>query len=344
MAPRRPFAALPFVRRTFILTALLGSALLSACGGGGDDAAAPPAAAASQVTVGGGVQNPTSYSATQLKAAAAPSGAASSLAVSQSVRYTSGSVTEDHSYNGVSLWGLLNASNIQVGAAKNDILRKYVVAKGVDGYRAVFSMGELHEFFGNRGNILAFEETTSGAPVLMADLRLTSPGDKRGGRYVSLLRSLDIQSSASTQTGTGGGLSTQFTVSGLVKTPGSYDLAALQGLAQVTRTAGGRGFTGVDLWNFLNVTAGGLVTDPAVKNDFLSFYIVATGSDGYQTVIAIGEIEPNFGAQPNLIAWDENSTGNVGTAGFARFVVPGDVRAGRWVSNLVSIEVFKAPL
>lgn len=58
-------------------------------------------------------------------------------------------------------------------------------------------------------------------------------------------------------------------------------------------------------------------------------------------IYSLGELDPNFGAQPDFIAYaiDGQSLGN---NGFARVVVPNDVRAGRWVSNLVSLEVFSA--
>lgn len=46
--------------------------------------------------------------------------------------------------------------------------------------------------------------------------------------------------------------------------------------------------------------------------------------------------------QPDLIAYQVNGA-DLRTAGFARTVVPNDVKAGRWVSNLISLEVFKAP-
>ena len=47
----------------------------------------------------------------------------------------------------------------------------------------------------------------------------------------------------------------------------------------------------------------GLVTDPNIKNDLLGKYLVATGSDGYKAVIALGEIAPRFGNRDNLVAY-----------------------------------------
>ena len=43
--------------------------------------------------------------------------------------------------------------------------------------------------------------------------------------------------------------------------------------------------------------------DPSIKNDLLRFGVVATGSDGYRAFISLGEIAPQFGNQPDLVAY-----------------------------------------
>ena len=98
-------------------------------------------------------------------------------------------------------------------------------------------------------------------------------------------------------------------------------------------------------WGLLNTTVG-LSTDPAVKNDVLGMVVVATGSDGYKAAFSLGELDPLFGNQPELIAFDMDG-GGLGADGFARLVVPGDGKHGRDVANLVSLvslEVFRAPV
>jgi hypothetical protein len=55
----------------------------------------------------------------------------------------------------------------------------------------------------------------------------------------------------------------------------------------------------------------------------------------------MGELDPRFGGEQVLVAYDD-TLGQLdpgGGAGFARMVVPGDIAGGRYVSNLVSIEV-----
>ncbi|MCQ3929135.1 MAG: molybdate ABC transporter substrate-binding protein [Chloroflexi bacterium] len=96
-------------------------------------------------------------------------------------------------------------------------------------------------------------------------------------------------------------------------------------------------FTGVMLWDILSSAQVNFNAD--VGNDKLGFYIVATGSNGFQAVIAWGEIDPEFGNQPILVAYEKDGT----ALEAAQLVVPGDGRGGRYVSGLVSLEVRDAP-
>ena len=63
-------------------------------------------------------------------------------------------------------------------------------------------------------------------------------------------------------------------------------------------------------------------------------------SDGYEAVFSLGEIDPNFGNQQDLVAYADTAWQlGGGPDGFARIVVPGDYLGGRYVSNITSIEV-----
>ena len=135
-------------------------------------------------------------------------------------------------------------------------------------------------------------------------------------------------------------LSTHVVVSGAVVRPGSYDLAALQALPSTTATAGKTSYTGVGLWTLL-ATVAGLKTDPETKNQSLAMVVVATGSDGYRAVFSLGELDPAFGNQPDLVAYAANGSG-LGSSGIAKIVVPNDGKGGRAVSNLVSLQVVVA--
>ncbi|MEO8607397.1 MAG: molybdate ABC transporter substrate-binding protein [Chloroflexota bacterium] len=98
-------------------------------------------------------------------------------------------------------------------------------------------------------------------------------------------------------------------------------------------------FTGILLWDILNSAQANF--NPDVKNDKLSMFVVATGSDGYQAVIAWGEIDPDFGNQPIMIAYDEKGAPIPDDA--VRLIVPGDVHGGRYVSGLVDLSLRDAP-
>ncbi|MBV8522213.1 MAG: hypothetical protein JOY71_08815, partial [Acetobacteraceae bacterium] len=84
-------------------------------------------------------------------------------------------------------------------------------------------------------------------------------------------------------------------------------------------------------------------------NDELRFYVLATGTDGYEAAFSLGELDPAFGGSstaPDLVAYAQINAQGVaaplGPDGFARIIVPGDAAGGRYVSNLVSLQVLDA--
>jgi hypothetical protein len=144
-----------------------------------------------------------------------------------------------------------------------------------------------------------------------------------------------------------GGVSNSFTVSGEVTNRAVFNLNKLEQFApaqqNVTYFAAGsvvtESFTGVLLWDLLNNSpVGGIVTDPTVKNDILHKVVIVTGTDCYQSVFGAGEFDPFFGGSQIMVAYATGGQ-SLGSDGFARIVVPGDKAGGRFVSNIVSIEV-----
>ena len=79
--------------------------------------------------------------------------------------------------------------------------------------------------------------------------------------------------------------------------------------------------------------------DRKVKNGELRDVVVVTGADGYEAVLSYGEIAPSFGNRPALLSLKED--GVLRTA--PRLVIPGDVKGGRDVSQVVRIELSSAP-
>jgi hypothetical protein len=138
-------------------------------------------------------------------------------------------------------------------------------------------------------------------------------------------------------------------INGDVGDPGIYNLTTTMPVTTESVTYQAAGvpvsdtYTGTTLWNLL-ADAGGATTTSA-KNDILSKYVIATGSDGYKAVFSAGEIDPTFGNQPVLVAYSDTA-GQLGpnaSDGLARIVVPGDIAGGRYVSDLVSLTVGSLP-
>jgi hypothetical protein len=277
-----------------------------------------------------------------------------SPSTTESASYTAAGTPVSDTYTGVTLWNLLNhAGGVVTSDAKNDILSKYVVATGSDGYKAVFSLGEINPMFGNQPVLAAYADTDGQLGPSGSDglARMVVPGDLAGGRYVSQLVSLNVGSLPEPGPIGPGGPSNTFTLSGQVSDPGSFTAVTLEALHQdTTETAtytAGNGpvtdtYTGVSLWDL--VQDAGLITDPSIKNDVLRDIVVATGSDGYRAIVSLGEIDPAFGNQPDLVAYKDSAgqLGPNGADGFARLVLPNDQAGGRYVSNLVSLQVIDA--
>jgi hypothetical protein len=269
----------------------------------------------------------------------------------ESVTYQAAGVLVSDTYTGTTLWNLLaDAGSVTTTTAKNDILSKYVIATGSDGYKAVFSLGEIDPAFGNESVLVAYADTAGQLGPNATDglARMVVAGDTAGGRYVSDLVSLQVVTlSEPGPTGTGG-TSNEATVSGAVADPTIVTPETLSALNQsttetATYLAGALSttdtYTGVSLWTLIQDE--GLLTNPSIKNDLLRFAVVATGSDGYRAVISLGEIAPNFGNQQDLVAYADTAgqLGPNGSDGALRLVLPGDHAGGRYISNLVSLQV-----
>jgi len=116
----------------------------------------------------------------------------------------------------------------------------------------------------------------------------------------------------------------------------TVDVSYLSGEDTVTAS-----FTGALLWDVINAAQPNLNAD--LNNDKLSMYVVATGADGYQAVIAWGEIDPAYGNQPVLIAYDQDGAPLADDLGGLRLVVPADGHGGRYVRGVVNLSLRDAP-
>lgn len=96
-------------------------------------------------------------------------------------------------------------------------------------------------------------------------------------------------------------------------------------------------FTGVLLWEVIEAAQPHF--NPDVCDGRLSMFIVAIGSDGYQSIISWGEIDPNSGNPPILIAYAENGNAITDELSGLRLIVPADSHDRRYVRGLVNISL-----
>ncbi len=141
------------------------------------------------------------------------------------------------------------------------------------------------------------------------------------------------------------GYSESFVLTGLVEKPKMFtqaDLEAYPGVTLSVAFGAGQGFqtgryTGVQLWDLLQEAK--IQLDPARNNDRLRKYVVVTGSDSYDAIFSLAELDPDFGAEVVLIAYAKDGQPLPQNEGMARAVIGTDKRGGRLVSNVTRIEV-----
>ncbi len=117
---------------------------------------------------------------------------ASLPAVEQDVRYQTSKGEEHGRYTGPLLWSILQSRGIADLPGHNEQLKHSLVVEGRDGYRIVFSVGEIDPNFGNAPIQLAIGR--DGEPIANTEgYRLVVPGDKRGARYVRDVVRIEVQ-------------------------------------------------------------------------------------------------------------------------------------------------------
>lgn len=133
----------------------------------------------------------------------------------------------------------------------------------------------------------------------------------------------------------------QVRITGAVRQPGTWTIAQLSALPTRTVTVGfgtDRGpeqhtETGVPLDTVLDRV--GLLPVAGKKHSELSAGVLAIGADGYQALVSFGELAPNFGNRGILLATTQDGR----PLDRPRLVVPGDVKGGRDVNDVVELHV-----
>jgi len=144
------------------------------------------------------------------------------------------------------------------------------------------------------------------------------------------------------------GFSPAFRVRGRVDNPKTYRLADLQAKPAHTVDVSFQGPGGIQHHSFTGALLSDIVAiaapryDAARKNDFLRWTARVHATDNYEVVVAFGEFDRNFENKQVLLAYADNGQLLTDT-GFARLVVPDDIRGGRYVSN-VNLIALNPPL
>jgi DMSO/TMAO reductase YedYZ molybdopterin-dependent catalytic subunit len=96
-------------------------------------------------------------------------------------------------YEGVALLAVLQKAGAPFGKQlRGKVLSTYVLAKAMDGYQVMFTLGELDPDFGNETILLADKRDGKPLPDKQGPLRLVCPNDKEGARSVRMLQTLEV--------------------------------------------------------------------------------------------------------------------------------------------------------
>ena len=145
-----------------------------------------------------------------------------------------------------------------------------------------------------------------------------------------------------------------FFVSGIAGTSATLSVDDIDALPQHVVKAKDHGtaitFEGVLLSDVLSkvMTPSGevqLISGPAGverRGTTTSYYVLATGTDGYQAVFAWAEVDPAFTDKAVYIVTKRDGKPLSDEQGPFRLVAPGEKKAGRWVRQVASLVIRRA--
>jgi hypothetical protein len=149
-----------------------------------------------------------------------------------------------------------------------------------------------------------------------------------------------------------GGARADVVLAGPDNNDGSYSTAQLQAAAGGNTVSSG-GVTGISLWAFLGGANASSPTSPVYgaittstpagdngKNAILRYYLVGTNSTGQQSVVSLGEIDPNFGnsTPAPFVAYQATGGGLLTTP---QLIVPN--QPARNLNNLTNLQILAVP-
>lgn len=120
------------------------------------------------------------------------------------------------------------------------------------------------------------------------------------------------------------------------------DLKALP-RAKATFTAHGKSITYEGPVLNAALKQAGVVSGDRLMGRYLNQVVIAKGSDGFTATYSLGETDPIYRANPVIVADSKDGQPLDAKEGPYRLVVDGDLRPGRSVRQVVSVEVRAAP-
>lgn len=97
-------------------------------------------------------------------------------------------------FEGVTLSLLLDRAKIRLGAeARGNLLGRYIIVTGKDGYTAVFSLAEIDPYFVERPALVAERVNGGDLPTNRVPLQLIIPTDKHRRRWVGQIIRIEVR-------------------------------------------------------------------------------------------------------------------------------------------------------
>jgi DMSO/TMAO reductase YedYZ molybdopterin-dependent catalytic subunit len=100
-------------------------------------------------------------------------------------------------------------------------------------------------------------------------------------------------------------------------------------------------WTGVTLGEVLRLA--GVPRGEALRGQSLVLYVRVEAADGYRAVFALPELDASFTDRVVLLADHRDGHPLTAAEGPLRIIVPSDKRPARWVRQVVSVDVLRAP-
>lgn len=141
------------------------------------------------------------------------------------------------------------------------------------------------------------------------------------------------------------GAVTSLSIGGDVLHPMSLAESELAAMPHVSVKASAHGvsgeWSGVALSTIL--AAAGAPQGKALRGKNLSLYVRIRASDGYQVVYALAELDPQFHRDPVILADRHDGKALDAQHGSFQVVAPDDLRPARWIRQVRSIDLLRAP-